>query len=53
MNTCRTCKHATTSCGYEKMYRQGYRNCAHKPEHIFVPGHQVCTFNPSKWEKNQ
>jgi hypothetical protein len=53
MSICRDCKHATTAPGHEKMYRLGYRNCEHKPAHVFVPGHQKCTLNPPKWEQKQ
>jgi len=51
MNTCRTCKHATKTPGFEQMYRLGYRNCAHKPAWHFVPGGMVCNLNPIKWEQ--
>lgn len=53
MNTCRTCKHATTAPDHAQMYARGYRNCDRKPQWVFVPGHQQCTFNPSKWEQKQ
>ncbi len=43
---CRHCRHATTAPGHREMYRLGYRNCAHKPNHVFVPGHGTC----GKWE---
>ena len=50
MSPCRECTHATTKPGHEKMYRLGYRNCALKPEYVFVPGHQACTVKPQRWE---
>jgi hypothetical protein len=50
MSTCRDCAHATKKPGHEKMYRLGYRNCVHKPEHIFVPGHQACMLKPQRWK---
>lgn len=49
MNTCRTCKHANTERGHEKMYARGYRNCAHKPHWHFVPGHMTCNLSPIRW----
>lgn len=53
MNTCRTCRHTTTKPGHEKMYRLGYRNCAHKHESHFVPGHMACYLTPVRWEPKQ
>lgn len=50
---CRDCAHATKRPGHEKMYRLGYRNCALKPEYVFVPGQQQCTLNPTKWKQKQ
>lgn len=51
MNTCHTCKHATTKPGHEKMYARGYRNCAHKPDYVFVPGGMACNLQPIRWEQ--
>jgi hypothetical protein len=53
VNTCRTCKHTTTAPGHAQMYRLGFRNCAHKPDWHFVPGHMTCNLNPIRWEQKQ
>jgi hypothetical protein len=49
MPICRTCKHVTKVPGHERMYRLGYRNCAHKDPSQFVPGHMVCNLQPIRW----
>jgi hypothetical protein len=46
---CRTCAHSTTAPGHQSMYRLGYRNCAHKPDYVFVPGGMKCNLNPIRW----
>lgn len=46
---CRTCHHANTAPGHEKMYRIGFRNCAHKDASVFVPGRMACNLNPIRW----
>lgn len=48
-NLCRGCKPATERPGYTRMYRLGYRNCAHLPEWVFVVGGRECRMNPPRF----
>lgn len=47
---CRGCRHATERPGHTRMYRLGFRNCAHQPDWVFVVGGGACRLNPVRFE---